>query len=71
MNYVCFLLFIKISIQEDSGLIPGLEQWVKDQALPRAVLWVRDAAWNWHCCAVVQASSCGSDWTPRLGSSIC
>ena len=26
------------SIQEDTGLIPGLTQWVKDLALPRAVV---------------------------------
>ena len=43
-------------IQEDSSSIPGLGQWVKDPVLPWAVAW---------------ASSCSSDLTPSMGTSIC
>ena len=35
---------------EDVGLIPGLNQWVKDLALPQVVVCVVDVARILRCC---------------------
>ena len=53
------------SLLEDAGLIPDLDGWVKDLALPSVATQVTEVA-QIQCC-----HGCGSNWAPRPGTSIC
>ena len=46
-------------------MIPGLDQWVKDLALPQA------EAPTWCCSGCGADLSCSSNSTPSLGTSVC
>ena len=46
------------NVPKNAGLIPGLDQWVKDLALQAAVE-VADTAQIWHCCGCSLGSPAG------------
>ena len=54
------------SIQEDTGSIPGLTQWVEDLAVVRLQIPLRSGM----ALAVAVVGSCSSNMTSSLGTSI-
>ena len=48
-------------------MIPGLAHWVKDLVLHRSKMWFGSGV----AVAVAKASSCSSNLTPNLGTSMC
>ena len=56
---------------EVAGSIPGLTEWVKDLALPQAVVQVADVAQIQCGCGCGTGHSCSSNSTPSLGTCVC
>ena len=67
----CIRLRTWHNVHEDAGLIPDFSLWAKDLALPQAAHRLQMGLGSSGAMAVAQASSCSSDSSPSLGTSIC
>ena len=62
---------LRTQLPEGVDSTPGLAQWVKDLALPQAVLWVADAAQIWCYCVCGIGPSCSFYLIPGPATSTC
>ena len=59
----------KINIQKSK--MTDLSQWVKDPALPRAIVQVAEATWIWSCCGCGIDQQLQLQFDPQPGNFIC